>query len=355
MPPLLRFLIRRLTFTLATLVLITAILYGIVILLAPPEVRAIPYLPHWRPRGSTEGLIETTIKQHGLDDPYPVQYVRWASSLLQGDWGWSPALRDEVLDILLKRTPATAELILFSVLLFIPLGLVSGVLTGQKRGFLPDHAFRLLAFVATSIPPFVLGLMLLGIFYVGLHWFSIGRISITAEGVVQSSSFKTFTKLLTVDGLLNGRLDITLSALRSLALPAFTLSLAHWATLGRVTRAAMIEELNKDYVVAARAKGLSMRQAIWRHALRNAMAPAISSSALSTASLVTGTFVVEIVFGFPGISAPITVVAAQNSADVALAMGLAVYSVLLVLPLMLVLDVILAIVDPRIREGGAGL
>ncbi|MBN1977091.1 MAG: ABC transporter permease [Anaerolineae bacterium] len=248
------------------------------------------------------------------------------------------------------RTPATVELTLYSVLLLVPLGLASGVVAGWRTGRPVDHGFRLIAFIGTSIPPFVLGLMLLGIFYVGLHWFPPGRIDISDSFVVTSPTFNHVTGLLTVDGLLNGRLDISLNAFRHLVLPAITLSLAHWATLGRVTRAAIIEERTKEYITAARGRGLPKQTVVWRHALRNAMIPGLNSTALSAAALIMGVFVVEIVFGFPGISELATLSWAYTP-DAAAAMGFAVYSVLLVLPLMFVLDIIQGVVDPRIREG----
>jgi ABC-type dipeptide/oligopeptide/nickel transport system permease component len=342
-----------LTLLFITLVAITAILYGLVVTLTPVEARAMLYMSWGRRQGNLEGFLKTTIAQHGLDDPYPVQYIRWVSGLLRGDWGWSPSVHGDVLDILLRGTPATAELLLFSVLLFIPLGISSGVTAGWRRGRLPDHGFRLLAFTATSIPPFVLGLMLMGTFYIGLHWFSIGRLSGAARISTTTSAFKVITGLITVDGLLNGRLDVTFDALRGMFLPAFTLSLSHWATLGRVTRAAMIEELDKDYIATARGKGLSMRWTVWRHALPNVMVPGLNSIALSAAALVTGTYIVELVFGYPGISRTFiqSVGYYSPAPDVTLVLGFAVYSVLLVLPLMFVLDMVQAIIDPRIREG----
>jgi peptide/nickel transport system permease protein len=166
---------------------------------------------------------------------------------------------------------------------------------------------------------------------------------------LHASSFTSYTGLLTVDGLLNGRLDISLEALRHLVLPVFTLSLAHWATLGRVTRAAMIEELGKEYVVAARSRGLPNRWVIWRHAFRNAAPPALTSTALTAASLVTGVYIIEAVFDFPGVSTLITR-GLGYIPDTALAVGFAVYSVLVVLLLMLALDIIQASINPYIRE-----
>jgi len=351
MPPFVKFMARRLLAIPVTLLVITALLYGIV-MLAPADVRARLYMPQGQSNNPnlTERMVQQIIKQHGLDDPYPIQYARWLFRLFKGDWGWSPQLRGDVLQALLERTPATVELTLYSVLLLVPTGLVCGVISGWRPDSPADYGFRLVAFVATSIPPFILALVLLSVFYVGLHWFPPGRISISDEFVVAEQSFRRFTGLLTVDGLLNGRFDISLSALRHLVLPAFTLSLAHWATLGRVTRAAMMEVRSKEYILAAQGRGIPRQSIVWLHALRNAMIPALNSTALSTASLVMGVFVVEIVFSFPGISQVIAT-SWVYIPDAPIAVGFAVYSVLLVLPIMFVFDIIQGLVDPRIRQG----
>ena len=309
------------------------------------------YLPPWGGRGNLENKIEAAIQEHGLRDPFPVQYFHWAVGLLQGDWAVSSTMNDEVLDILLVRTPATAELLIFSVLTFVPLGLISGVVAGWKQGKATDHGFRLTAFIATSIPPFVLGLMLLAVFYIGLHWFPPGRLDPSLKAIVNSPEFTSYTNLLVVDGIINGRFDIALDALRHLALPAFTLSLTYWATLGRVTRAVMIDELQEDYVTTARGKGLSKEQVVWLHALRNSLVPGLNSIALSAAMFMTNAIIVEIVFGYPGISKPLAQSFAGMMPDVNLSLGFAVYSMLFVLPLMLILDIAQAIVDPRIRGG----
>ncbi len=251
---------------------------------------------------------------------------------------------------ILKRTPATAELTLYSILVFIPLGLISGVVAGSRQNRAPDHRFRITAFIATSLPPFILALFLLAIFYVGLYWFGPERTSISIGFVVKSPEFRQYTGLLTIDGLLNGRPDVSLDALRHLVLPVFTLAIAHWATLGRVTRATMIEEMQKEYVVAAKARGIPERRIVWRHTLRNAIAPALTSSLLSAASLLTGVFVVEIIYNFHGIS-EIAVRSMQMTPDAPAALGFAIYSVIVVLILMFVLDVIQSSLDPRVREG----
>ena len=353
MIPFLKFLLRRLLAIPVTLFFITAVLYGVA-MLAPPEERALlfwqPTMRNNLPEQQFQAKINSIIEQHGLNDPFPVQYGRWITNLLQGDWGWSPTFNADVLELLLARTPVTAELTLYSVLLLIPLGLISGVVAGWRQNRPVDHWFRFGAFVATSIPPFILGLALLSIFYAALRWFPPGRTGITELSLRTVTTFKTHTGLLTVDGLLNGRLDVTLDALRHLVLPVFTLSLAHWATLARVTRASIIEERYKDYVTAARSRGLLRRSVVWRHAFRNTLLPALTSSALSAASLITGVFIIEVIFNFRGLS-DLIIKGSLNTIDASLALGFAVYSVLLVLPIMFVLDVIKALVDPRIREG----
>jgi peptide/nickel transport system permease protein len=160
----------------------------------------------------------------------------------------------------------------------IPLGMISGVLAGWRENQPSDRRFRIIAFISTSVPPFILGLFLLSIFYVGLGWFPPGRTGIRELSLQTFSTFERHTGFLTIDGLLNGRLDVTLDAYRHLVLPIFTLSLAHWATLGRITRATMIEVKDMEYITAARARGLLSRSIVWRHAFKNATLPALTSS-----------------------------------------------------------------------------
>ncbi|MFC1879331.1 ABC transporter permease subunit, partial [Chloroflexota bacterium] len=121
----------------------------------------------------------------------------------------------------------------------------------------------------------------------------------------------------------------------------------HWATLGRITRAAMLDELGQQYITAARGRGLSRRGVVWRHAFRNAILPGLSSSAVSVASIITGVFIVESIYNFNGLSELLVLSVAQL--DLALSLGLAIYSVLFVLPLMFILDIVQAAVDPRLR------
>lgn len=351
--PILAFLLNRLATVAVTLVIVTALIYGI-INLAPIESRVNLYMGKRTranmPAQIEQNMIQAIIREHGLDDPFPVQYVRWLGRMVRGEWGYSPLLRSDVLEVLVKRTPATVELTLYSLLLFLPLGLVSGAVAGWRRSRAGDRAFRLAAYAATSVPPFILGLVLLSLFYVGLHWFLPGALGHRAEAVIDSPAFRDFTGLVTVDALLNGEAAVLWDAVRHLVLPVVTLSLYHWATLGRVTRALVIEEMGKGYITAATAKGLAPQRILWGHAVPNVIAPGLTSSALSAAMLITGVFVVEMVFNWPGVSKLITYTVYEP--DVALAAGFSVYSVLGVLAIMLTLDILQVLVDPRLRGGG---
>jgi peptide/nickel transport system permease protein len=353
MPTLISYLLRRLVFLLATLFFTTFLLFGIFSTF-PVETRAMLYFPknpgsHFND-ASSNVILNDIIKRHGLNDPFPVQYFHWVGNLLRGEWGWSQTAQAGVLDSLIRLTPATAELTLYSLLLFIPLGILSGVVAGEHQNQRLDRFIRLNAFLATSLPPFILAILLMAVFYVSLQWFPPGRLADSLNFVIRERSFIQYTGFITLDGLLNGRPDISLDALRHLILPVITLSAFHWSTLTRVTRVLMQEELKKDYIMAAHARGIPEHRIIWRHALPNTLAPALNTSMLSAASLITGVVVVESIFAFPGISNFL-----RNSLvatpDVPAALGFSVYTIIVVLVLMAILDIVQALVDPRYRLG----
>jgi peptide/nickel transport system permease protein len=148
---------------------------------------------------------------------------------------------------------------------------------------------------------------------------------------------------------LNNRFDVFFNALKHLVLPVFTLSIFHWATLGRIARTMIMGERRKEYLTAAKGRGVPEHRLIWRHALRGILAPSLTGIALSAASLVTGVYVIEIIFALGGIS-NVIVVAMSYQPDASAALGFAVYSVIIIIALMVILDLLQAIVDPRVRE-----
>lgn len=350
----LSFLIRKLFSIIAVLLFVTAVLYALV-MVTPAETRATLYMGSSKNSRMTEeqyeNALRTIVENYGLNDPFLLQYGRWLGQLVRGNLGFSPTAHTFVVDALITRVPATAELIIYSLIVFIPLGIFSGMIAASRQGGGIDWLTRLGAYIAAALPPFILALVLLSVFWVGLSWFSIGRLEIGNGLVVRSDEFRLYTGLITIDGFLNGRADISLDALRHLVLPVITVSLVYWATITRVTRAAAIEEMDKEYITAARGRGLPEKSIIWRHALPNVFIPVLNASALSVASLVTSLFVIEYVFLLNGVSSMI-VTAFSEVPDISLALGFVIFSVALVLIVMTILDILQALLDPLVREQG---
>lgn len=355
MSPLVRFLLLRLLLVPVTLLVVTATLLAL-LTAVPPEVRVFLYLPSRVQANAVEMSMdelhqatEPFIQRYHLEDPFPVQYASWVVSVFTHGGGYSPSVKGDVFEALLRRTPVTAELTLYSLLLFIPLGVMSGIRAGWRKGGLLDLRFRTAAYITSSLPPFITALFLLGIFYSFLGWFPPGRLGIAISQEILASEFHHFTGLMTIDSLLNRRPDIFLDSVRHLVLPVVTLSLLYWATLGRIVRSTIISERRKDYITAARARGVPERRLQWRHALRNVMTPALSSTALAAAAILTDVFMIEIIFGLKGV-ADLVVHGTASGLDVPIAMGFCVYSVSIVLVVMFALDILRAILDPRSRE-----
>jgi peptide/nickel transport system permease protein len=322
-------------------------------MLTPPEARAQIYMPNTNANLTEAQIAKLTgniIERYHLREPYLVQYAYWVGTFFDGTWGYSPILGENVLPALLARTPATAELTLFSLfVIIIPFGLYAGTLAGWRRGYL-DSIFQSGAFFVTSIPPFILALSFLVIFYINLGWFAPERLGIQYSYEITRDTFASPTGMLLIDSLVNGRYDIFVDALRHLAMPAITLSLYHWATLARITRSAIIEQRRKIYVMSAQARGVSAKNVLWRHVFRNVLVPSLTSVGLSAASLITGVYVVEIIYDLNGVSEVIANAMYSGIPDAPAVLGFAVYSVVVVLILMFALDVIQAMVDPRVRD-----
>jgi peptide/nickel transport system permease protein len=349
-------ILRRISFSLfrsvITLILITAALYATV-MLTPPETLASLYMPkRTSPRMTEEmyaELLQDMIEKYHLDDPFPVQYAYWAGNLLRGNWGYSPNLQEDVFVGLLRHLPATLELTFYAMLIYFPLGVLSGVLAGTRKKGIFDRLFRSTAFLATSLTPMILAIIMIVVFYITLRWFAPGRLGTAFAPLIVAENFKSYTGFLTIDGLLNKNPKLSLDAFRHLAMPVLTLVFAQWAILGRITRASIIEESQKDYITAGRAMGLREWTLSWRYALGNAAAPVLTHTMLTAASLMTNVFVVEIIFNYPGLST-VGVKSLAFIPDAPSAMGFAIYSTILVLALTTLLDLLKAVVDPRLRE-----
>jgi peptide/nickel transport system permease protein len=210
-----------------------------------------------------------------------------------------------------------------------------------------DQILRVLAIIGWSIPTFVLGLLLLMIFYAQLDWFPPERLSGWASQFVQSDDFTRYTQMNTVDSLLNLRFDIFLDSLRHLVLPVITLSIISWAFLLRVTRSSMLDVLRQDYMTTARAKGLGERAVIRGHAVPNALIPVITVGGLTLIGLFNGVVITETVFNYPGLGK--FMAEAATALDVVSVLGMTLFSSFILVFGNLVVDVLYGVVDPRIR------
>jgi peptide/nickel transport system permease protein len=279
----------------------------------------------------------------GLDRPLYEQYWRYLSGIVQGDFGTSIRTRRPVLEDLRIFFPATLELAFMALLVATSLGVPLGVASAVWKNKLLDHFVRVIAVTGISTPAFWLGLLVILLFYGQLGVMpSGGRIdpSITLPSSV--------TGFLLVDSLLAGRFDAFFSALQHIVLPAFTLGFVHLGVVARQVRAAMLDELQQDYVRTARANGLSSRAIIFTEALPNAMIPSITVLGLALGDLLYGAVLTETVFAWPGMGA--YVVNSVQALDFPAVMGFTVVVSLAYVLINLCVDLIYMAVDPRIRE-----
>jgi len=293
------------------------------------------------PRAAPETLA-TIRRAHGLDQPLYKQYFRYLSGLFRGDLGESIRNRRPVLQDLKVFFPATLELTLASMLFCLLLGLPLGVLAAVRRNRLADHLTRLFSVIGVSTPVFWLGLMLLLLFYRHLDLLpGSGRIG------VHFAAPSAVTGLYLIDALLDGDLALFRDAARHLILPAFCLSYVYLAIITRIVRSSLIDSLEQDYIVTARANGLSEWRVVGGHAFKNSLIPTITIVGLSFGELLGGAILTETIFNWPGMGK--YVVDSANYLDYPAIMAVALVSSLAYVLLNLMVDVLYALVNPQIR------
>ncbi|MDE2511904.1 MAG: ABC transporter permease, partial [Elusimicrobia bacterium] len=277
------------------------------------------------------------------------QYWTWLAQVLHGDLGYSETAKMPVADAIRSFFPATFELTIVTFFPIMIIGVFFGVLSAVYRDRFIDHLTRFVAITGYSLPSFVLGLVLLMVFYGHLHWFPPGRYTLDTDLLVHSDSFRHYTGLLTLDCLLNRQWGAYVDVAKHMVLPAATLLYISVALLLRITRSSMLEELTKDYVRTARAKGLPESVVIRKHALANALIPVVTLSSLLFIGLLGGVVITETVFDFPGIGR--WGVQAAQQLDVPGVLGSTMLAAFLFVLANLISDILYAVVDPRIRVG----
>jgi peptide/nickel transport system permease protein len=349
------YIIRRLLLVPLLLFGVTIVIFGMLQLLGPVERSAL-YIKDF-PKNDKQ--VQAVIKQYGLDQPFYVQYWRWLTGvvdpvtgerdggILYGDFGYSRTASQPVIDIVRERFPNTVDLALWTIYPMLSIGIWMGVQAAVNQNKFFDQAARVYSIVGTSFPTFVFGLLLLMLLYAKAGWFMPGKQSNWVTALIYSGELKQYTHLLTIDAILNLRFDVLWDALRHMIMPIITLSYINWATFVRVTRSSMLETLRQDYVVTARAKGLKEKDVINNHARPNAMLPVVTLAGSSIVGLLGGVVITETVFNYPGIGKAAADAAAQL--DVGTILGLAIFTGTILIITNLIVDVIYAFIDPRVR------
>ena len=288
-------------------------------------------------------VVARVREELGLNQPLATQFTLYLGKVLQGDFGTSVLTSNPVLQDIRRTFPATLELASLGIVLGAGLGVPLGVWAAVRRGQWVDQAVRIIGLVGYSVPIFWLALMALLVFYARLDWVAgPGRIDAAYE-----FTLTPVTGLLLLDTAMAGEWAAFGNALSHLILPASLLGYFSMAYISRMTRSFMLHELAQEYIVTARAKGLSEARIIWRHALRNAMVPLVTVIALSYAGLLEGSVLTETVFSWPGLGLYIT--HSLQNADMNAVLGGTLVIGSIFIALNLLSDLLYRLLDPRTR------
>lgn len=334
-----RYLAKRILFSVATVLGIVIIVFFIVRVLPGDAaiVRAGPY--------ATEAKIEEIRAAYGLSDPIPVQFADYMGQVLTGDLGTSIRTGGSVTSELVDRLPASLELAFYAVLLAAIIGIPLGILAAARKGSWIDGASRVFAVLGSSMALFWLGLLLIYFLFFRLRWFP-GPIDRLAIGTPPPG---TITGFYTIDAALRGQFDVMLEAFRYLALPVITLGLVLAAPILKMVRASMIDALESDHVRTARAMGVPYREVLFRDGFRNALLPVTTAIGIVFGYMLGGNIIVEFLFAWPGVGRYAYTAIQVN--DLEALQGFVIVVGVLYVALNVVIDLVYAWIDPRIRLG----
>ena len=291
-----------------------------------------------------EHVIARVREDLGLNKPLWQQFYLYLAKVVQGDFGVSVLTSNPVMHDIRRTFPATIELATLGIIIGVGVGVPLGVWAAVRRGGIVDQIVRVMALIGYSVPIFWLGLMGLLLFYAKLDWVAgPGRMDVEYEYTLNAVS-----GFLLLDAARAGQWDAFGNVLSHLVLPASLLGYFSLAYISRMTRSFMLNELAQEYIVAARAKGLSEARIVWRHALRNAMVPLVTVIALSYAGLLEGSVLTETVFAWPGLGLYIT--NSLQNADMNAVLGGTIVVGSVFIGLNLLSDLLYTLLDPRTRK-----
>jgi peptide/nickel transport system permease protein len=317
------FLFKRFATFLATLAVASLVVFAVLELLPGNAAEVI------LGESATPESVATLTQKLGLDRPAATRYAEWASGLLQGQTAQSISYDTPTAELIAERMRVTLPLAVLAMAITVVLALGLGLYAASRHNQLGDVGVMAASQVGIAIPNFWFAILLILLFAVHLQWVSAGGFPGWTEEEGGSAA----------------------EGLKALILPAIALALVQAAILARVTRSAVIEVMREDYVRTARAKGLSKRQALWHHVLRNAMIPVLTVAGLQFANLITGTIVVENVFVLPGIGR--LVFQAISNRDLIVVRDVVMLLAAVVVVVNFVVDVLYAVIDPRLRAASA--
>jgi peptide/nickel transport system permease protein len=306
-------------------------------------VRAIPGDPAQILLGqtATQEQVQAMRAQMGLDKPVPVQYVLFLRDAFTGDLGESIVTGRPVTVELMARLPATLELTAFAMFVAVLVGVPVGVISAVKQYSIVDKITSVLALTGISMPIFWLAMILVVIFTVNLQLLPFpGRLS-------SETTITAITGLVLVDSLLTFNFAGFWDGLKHLILPAVALGTIPMAVVTRMTRSSMLEVMNEDYVRTARAKGVVPWRVVFKHALRNAMLPTVTVIGLQVGLLMGGAIITERIFAWPGVGQ--IAYDSINRRDYAMIQGVVLYGALFFVLVNLLVDILYAVLDPRVR------
>ena len=307
--------------------------------------RALPGDPaaYFAGPAATREAIEQIRVKLGLDQPLPVQFVRYVGDLARGDMGTALTTGQPVAAEIRARLPASAELTLLGLILSVSIAVPLGILAATKPNSLIDHVCRVVTTAGVSLPVFFTGLILVYVFYYLLGWAPapLGRLDVFYSAPPQVTGFYL------VDSAIAGDWEVFRASFKQLILPALTLCIFSLAPIARMTRASMLAVLASDFVRTARASGLSPFTVIVTYAFRNAMLPVVTTLGMVFSFLLGANVLVEKVFAWPGIGS--YAVEALIASDFAPVQGFVLTMAVMYVALNLLIDILYGLIDPRVR------
>lgn len=331
----LKYIIKRILMLIPVLIGVSIIVFLIMRVFSPDPA------PIVLGQHATQQAVEIWRQANGLNDPIYLQYFHFITGALTGDLGTSYYTKMPVSQEIMSRFPATIELALVAISLASIFGILIGVISAVKKNSIFDNAGMLLALVGVSMPIFWLGILLIILFSGTLHLLpSSGRLN----PLLQPASVTGFYL---IDSLIEGNTEGFVDALRHLMLPAIALAMYSMAIIARMTRSSMLDTLQQDYIRTARAKGISEAKVIRKHAFRNGLIPIVTVIGLQLGSLLGGAVLTETVFSWPGIGA--YTVACILKSDFPVVQGVVLLIATVFVLVNLLVDVIYAFLDPRIK------